>query len=491
MSGDSNPLIASRQDSTQWYSGIGAAEDVAGIQQAIASGSWIDGGLAVLGAGMDAAQLVIDPIGTLASYGVGFLIEHVKPLQKALDWVAGDPDAIAAYAKTWDNVSTYLAQAADTHKSSVAKDVADWSGSAADAYRTHAAATTGLLSTAATAAASASNAVQLAGGIVGFVRQTVRDIVAQAVGHLAVWAAEEVFTIGAATPLVAVQATTYVAKTLETIANLFEKLASSFKKLTPLLKKLKGVWEDVTKALEHRGHAPHEGTPTKPAGTHGPSDKPSSTGHPDDHPSDTHPSEHDGADTHSADEGADTHSADDGGDPHERAADDHGAGDDANEPGSQHNRTDEQTTGCGDPVDGATGEFLLPETDLELPGVLALVLARRHRSNYRYGRWFGPSWSATVDMRIVVEAGTVTLIGEDGILLPYPHSEPGIPVTPAKPGLAWTLTRTDTGGYRVEDPDRDLTWHFEPDTRTVPAIALRSPIPSARQPFTNSTPTCS
>ncbi|MBU3061200.1 hypothetical protein KO481_06645 [Nocardia sp. NEAU-G5] len=72
MSGDSNPLIASRQDSTRWYSGVGIAEDVVGLQQSISSGSWIEGGLSVLGVGIDIAQMAIDPIGTLASYGVGF-----------------------------------------------------------------------------------------------------------------------------------------------------------------------------------------------------------------------------------------------------------------------------------------------------------------------------------------------------------------------------------------------------------------------------------
>ncbi|WP_063047317.1 hypothetical protein [Nocardia pseudovaccinii] len=33
-------------------------------------------GLGVLGVGMEAVSLVIDPIGTIASYGVGFLIER-------------------------------------------------------------------------------------------------------------------------------------------------------------------------------------------------------------------------------------------------------------------------------------------------------------------------------------------------------------------------------------------------------------------------------
>ncbi|WP_223273984.1 DUF6531 domain-containing protein, partial [Nocardia cerradoensis] len=150
-------------------------------------------------------------------------------------------------------------------------------------------------------------------------------------------------------------------------------------------------------------------------------------------------------------------------DPHQQADKDQGSGTHAAESGPENSRTEKQVTGCGDPVDGATGEFLLPETDLELPGVLPLVLGRRHRSDYRFGRWFGPSWSATLDIRIVVESATVTFIGDDGIMLAYPHTEPDTPVLPLNGELRWPLVRTETGGYRVTDPDRELSWCFEPE----------------------------
>ncbi|MFI6871566.1 putative T7SS-secreted protein [Nocardia sp. NPDC050406] len=126
-------------------------------------------------------------------------------------------------------------------------------------------------------------------------------------------------------------------------------------------------------------------------------------------------------------------------------------------------QTDTDVAKCGDPVDAATGEFLLPETDLALPGVLPLVLTRRHRSNYRWGRWFGPTWSSTLDMRVVVDEDQVTFVGEDGLLLAYPHAEPGIAVEPLVGGVRYTCARTDTGTYRVADPEREIVWHFAPE----------------------------
>ncbi|MEV0361146.1 RHS repeat-associated core domain-containing protein [Nocardia fusca] len=134
---------------------------------------------------------------------------------------------------------------------------------------------------------------------------------------------------------------------------------------------------------------------------------------------------------------------------------------------SEMNRTADQVTVCNDPVDVATGEFVLPATDLGLPGVLPLVLRRRHRSGYRFGRWFGPSWSATIDMRVVVDAGTLTFVGEDGLLLVYSHPEQNRPVLPINGGPQWPLAAGTAGGYVVTDPDRELSWHFavrEPGT---------------------------
>src|SRR5438067_2110491 len=100
-----NPLIAQREDSTTGVSGIRIAETAEALQHGVESGSWSEIALGGLGAAAEGAALAIDPVGTLLSYGIGWLMEHVKPLSDALDWLAGDPDQISAYAKSWQNVS--------------------------------------------------------------------------------------------------------------------------------------------------------------------------------------------------------------------------------------------------------------------------------------------------------------------------------------------------------------------------------------------------
>ncbi|MEU0874304.1 putative T7SS-secreted protein [Nocardia brasiliensis] len=146
-----------------------------------------------------------------------------------------------------------------------------------------------------------------------------------------------------------------------------------------------------------------------------------------------------------------------------RADADRNAHEHARAAGPEADRTPAQKTCSTDPVDISTGEFLLPDTDLDLPGVLPLTLQRAHHSNYGFGRWFGPSWSSTLDARIVVEDAGVTFIGENAMMLAYPHAEVGVPVHPLTEGQQWSLTRTEAGGYRVWDQRAEVLWHFAPE----------------------------
>ncbi|MFJ9740347.1 putative T7SS-secreted protein [Streptomyces sp. NPDC101166] len=111
-----------------------------------------------------------------------------------------------------------------------------------------------------------------------------------------------------------------------------------------------------------------------------------------------------------------------------------------------------------DPVDLTTGKMYLPQTDLALPGALPLVFRRRVESGYRFGRWFGPSWSSTVDQRLEIDSEGVVFVTEDGMLLTYPHPAPGLPTFPSH-GPRWPLNREDDG-YTITDPRNGRTFHF-------------------------------
>ncbi|WP_190036740.1 DUF6531 domain-containing protein [Streptomyces fructofermentans] len=117
----------------------------------------------------------------------------------------------------------------------------------------------------------------------------------------------------------------------------------------------------------------------------------------------------------------------------------------------------------GDPVDMVSGEMLMEETDVELPGLLPLVLRRTHLSTYEWGTCFGPSWASTLDERLELDAAGAVFAAEDGMILLYPVPAPGASVMPLE-GPRWPLDWDGAPGapIRVTDPATGRTRHFAP-----------------------------
>ncbi len=120
---------------------------------------------------------------------------------------------------------------------------------------------------------------------------------------------------------------------------------------------------------------------------------------------------------------------------------------------------------AGDPVDVATGDVLLFQHDVSLPGVLPLIIGRAHRSSWRAGRWFGPSWASSFDQRLQIAPDRIVGVFADGRVLSWPCRSgedgpvpvTGLPVT----GPRWRLERTGDGAFTVTDPQAGLAWRFE------------------------------
>ncbi|MFF2851618.1 DUF6531 domain-containing protein [Streptomyces sp. NPDC058001] len=118
---------------------------------------------------------------------------------------------------------------------------------------------------------------------------------------------------------------------------------------------------------------------------------------------------------------------------------------------------------CGDPIDVATGEMVMSATDVTLPGVMPLILERHHRTSVRSGRYFGPSWSSTLDQRLLLDESGIRLVTEDGMVLHYPVPEPDLTVLPVE-GPRWPLewSGTDREEITVQRPESGLILHFKP-----------------------------
>ncbi|MEU5903294.1 WXG100 family type VII secretion target [Micromonospora sp. NPDC047467] len=245
-----NPLVAAAADTPpSAWAGVWICEDIELIAHGVRNGSWIDGSLGVVSAGLDALALVSDPVGALLQYGIAWLIEHVKPLSEALDWLAGDPAQITAHAQTWRNVAASLRDEAATLARAVRTDVATWGGSAGPAYRTWAGEQQQAIIGLAQGADAMAAITEGTAGLVAAVRLLVRDAIATCVSRLIVYAGELVITGGLATPLVVEQVTTTVASWGARIARLLRGLLASLRRLIPEVRRLGDLIEKLKQAL--------------------------------------------------------------------------------------------------------------------------------------------------------------------------------------------------------------------------------------------------
>lgn len=113
-----------------------------------------------------------------------------------------------------------------------------------------------------------------------------------------------------------------------------------------------------------------------------------------------------------------------------------------------------------DPIDVVTGEVLLTQTDVELPGALPLLLQRTHISTYRAGRLFGTSWASTLDQHLEPDSEGVHVLPDDATVLKYPQAVlPNIEFRPVE-GPQRPLVLTSGGGYELTDPHSGRTLHF-------------------------------
>jgi hypothetical protein len=131
---------------------------------------------------------------------------------------------------------------------------------------------------------------------------------------------------------------------------------------------------------------------------------------------------------------------------------------------------------AADPVDVATGDVLLFQDDVSLPGVLPLVIGRAYRSSWRAGRWFGPSWASSFDQRLEITPDRVVGVFADGRVLSWPCRlaqdgpvpSTGLPVT----GPRWRLERAGAGAFTVTDPQAGLVWRFERRGGELPLVSV-------------------
>lgn len=238
----SSSLVAQRVDTTSPLAGSGLISDGADLCAAVEQGSWLQGGMAGVAFAVDTAAMVSDPLGSLIAAGLGWLMDHLSPLNDWLEDLTGDADEVRAFSQTWANVATRLDECGRALSSKVQSDLAELAGAAADAYRALTGDTIDHLGAATGWAGAISTGLQVAATIVQVVHDLVRDTLAQLVGSIISWVAELALTVGLATPVVVEQVATRVASLARRLASSITDLVGSLRSLGHLLESLRALF---------------------------------------------------------------------------------------------------------------------------------------------------------------------------------------------------------------------------------------------------------
>ncbi len=250
-----NPLIAppTANDGFDHLTGLGMVEPATDAVLSVQRGDWLEAGVNVGAAAIDALGFVADPFGSLLSSAFAWFMENTSPLKEMLDALAGNPAIIHQNAGTWGNVSDHLGKAAEEMVRVVESDTAPWTGPAVSAYRPVALAEAGAIKAASVAASGVGAALTGAAAAVAVVRTTVRDLIAMGMSELVQWliraAAAAALTIGLATPAIVADGIRVVVKWANKVKEWIDKIVSTIRSLSKLVDKFLDVLGKVKDAL--------------------------------------------------------------------------------------------------------------------------------------------------------------------------------------------------------------------------------------------------
>ncbi|MEV7097835.1 hypothetical protein AB0M80_33795 [Amycolatopsis sp. NPDC051045] len=234
--------------------GAGFFEAAVGLDKAVEENDQVAIGIGSAGMALETIGLVLDPIGSLLTAGIGWLIEHITILRWPLDILMGDPIGIAAASEALTAEKKKLEQWSADHQQALDTLMKDWSGKAADQFKKDMDAVTEQLSSLGGYLDQAGKNMKIAGGIVGAFRGILRDLIAMLLATIIkgalIAAALAPVTFGASIAI-------FIGTTIGTVATALGKIGA---KLAQLAKKL----GDLVQALAKMGKAGDELAAAKP-----------------------------------------------------------------------------------------------------------------------------------------------------------------------------------------------------------------------------------
>jgi hypothetical protein len=205
------------------------------------------------GAGLDTLGAIVEPLNSLASAGMGWLIEHVWFLHEPLDALAGDPTQITAQAQTCHTGGGELAAVAQDHRASAAA-LSAWEGMAGDGYRGAVDRFSGALDGAAQNATQLADLILTTGAQVGTMRALIRDQIAEwlgkAIQYAVMWGVAALISAGGALGVGALQLIASAIQLADTIAGQVRKLLDAMTLAGGMAAQVSGAIQQTATAVK-------------------------------------------------------------------------------------------------------------------------------------------------------------------------------------------------------------------------------------------------
>ncbi|WP_433265176.1 hypothetical protein ACQPZF_37175 [Actinosynnema sp. CS-041913] len=262
------------------FAGGGIAESAAQVIDSasrLKDGDFGEFGMNVAALGLDALGMAIDPLGSLATAGIGWLIEHVSFLREPLDWLAGNGDKIKDAVGKWNQAAMDLDRIAQEHHDAVENQVGGWEQRAADGFRSSQGQLVGETLAMSRTCVAVAEQISTAGTITAAVRGMIRDLIAmfvwEVIRNAAIALASSVVSFGSSLAAFAAWAvgrgavvlgkiTKQIAKLMRLVMKIMGKLKGLFAKVGDMLKGLARFGKGgaggggVTRAADAPGGAP-------------------------------------------------------------------------------------------------------------------------------------------------------------------------------------------------------------------------------------------
>lgn len=253
-------LTADTVDLAAPFTGLGIIEDGESLQAAIASGDWAGELIAQASLTVGGAAAIVDPIGTLASMGLSWTLEHMEPLRGWMNDLTGDAGQVAGFAQTWHNIAELVTERGEELGASMGQ-VADMNGATIEAYRAFQSDVVDHVRAAGAWAGAFASGLEICSAIVQGVHDFVRELLSSVVASVIIWAGELVGTGFLAAPIVVEQIALRVAILAGRAGRLIVRLLRAVDTLMRLLDRLGAVFADLTRVLKS---VVKGGTPTVP-----------------------------------------------------------------------------------------------------------------------------------------------------------------------------------------------------------------------------------